>query len=161
MAELMVFREAPAKRDLEKSRSGIDFPALAVKCPALTAVAAVGAPAFALEKAARRIELKNPERTHVAVGRSTCSQVDPPAPDGDRVLACSGHRKGLGDPACVGLANPVKGSRAGSSAKSLMETDTSPERGLPVLATSKSGTQWEPRDQGLDGGLVSSLRALL
>ena len=30
-----------------------------------------------------------------------------------------------------------------------------------VLATSKSGTQWEPRDQGLDGGLVSSLRALL
>ena len=31
----------------------------------------------------------------------------------------------------------------------------------PVLATSKSGTHWEPRDQGLDGGLVSSLRALL
>ena len=30
-----------------------------------------------------------------------------------------------------------------------------------VLATSKSGTHWEPRDQGLDGGLVSSLRALL
>ena len=29
------------------------------------------------------------------------------------------------------------------------------------LATSKSGTHWEPRDQGLDGGLVSSLRALL
>ena len=33
------------------------------------------------------------------------------------------------------------------------------EKGL--LATSKSGTHWEPRDQGLDGGLVSSLRALL
>ena len=32
---------------------------------------------------------------------------------------------------------------------------------LCVLATSKSGTHWEPRDQGLDGGLVSSLRALL
>ena len=31
----------------------------------------------------------------------------------------------------------------------------------PVLATSKSGTHWEPRDQGLDGGLASSLRALL
>ena len=30
-----------------------------------------------------------------------------------------------------------------------------------LLATSKSGTHWEPRDQGLDGGLVSSLRALL
>ena len=30
-----------------------------------------------------------------------------------------------------------------------------------MLATSKSGTHWEPRDQGLDGGLVSSLRALL
>ena len=30
-----------------------------------------------------------------------------------------------------------------------------------VLSTSKSGTHWEPRDQGLDGGLVSSLRALL
>ena len=30
-----------------------------------------------------------------------------------------------------------------------------------ILATSKSGTHWEPRDQGLDGGLVSSLRALL
>ena len=30
-----------------------------------------------------------------------------------------------------------------------------------VLATSESGTHWEPRDQGLDGGLVSSLRALL
>ena len=30
-----------------------------------------------------------------------------------------------------------------------------------VLATSKSGTHWEPRDQGVDGGLVSSLRALL
>ena len=32
---------------------------------------------------------------------------------------------------------------------------------ISVLATSKSGTHWEPRDQGLDGGLVSSLRALL
>ena len=32
---------------------------------------------------------------------------------------------------------------------------------VPLLATSKSGTHWEPRDQGLDGGLVSSLRALL
>ena len=32
---------------------------------------------------------------------------------------------------------------------------------MVVLATSKSGTHWEPRDQGLDGGLVSSLRALL
>ena len=32
---------------------------------------------------------------------------------------------------------------------------------LDLLATSKSGTHWEPRDQGLDGGLVSSLRALL
>ena len=32
---------------------------------------------------------------------------------------------------------------------------------LEVLASSKSGTHWEPRDQGLDGGLVSSLRALL
>ena len=32
---------------------------------------------------------------------------------------------------------------------------------VEVLATSKSGTHWEPRDQGLDGGLVSSLRALL
>ena len=30
-----------------------------------------------------------------------------------------------------------------------------------LLATSKSGTDWEPRDHGLDGGLVSSLRALL
>ena len=30
-----------------------------------------------------------------------------------------------------------------------------------LLATSKSETLWEPRDQGLDGGLVSSLRALL
>ena len=30
-----------------------------------------------------------------------------------------------------------------------------------VLATSKSGTLWDPRDQALDGGLVSSLRALL
>ena len=30
-----------------------------------------------------------------------------------------------------------------------------------VLATSKSGTHWEPRDQGLDGGLVSSLMDLL
>ena len=30
-----------------------------------------------------------------------------------------------------------------------------------LLATSKSGTHWEPRDQGLDGGLASSLRALL
>ena len=30
-----------------------------------------------------------------------------------------------------------------------------------LLATSESGTHWEPRDQGLDGGLVSSLRALL
>ena len=30
-----------------------------------------------------------------------------------------------------------------------------------VLAISKSGTHWEPRDQGLDGGLVSSLRAQL
>ena len=28
-----------------------------------------------------------------------------------------------------------------------------------LLATSKSGTHWEPRDQGLEGGLVSSLRA--
>ena len=32
---------------------------------------------------------------------------------------------------------------------------------IELLATSKSGTHWEPRDQGLDGGLVSSLRALL
>ena len=31
---------------------------------------------------------------------------------------------------------------------------------LTMLATSKNGTHWEPRDQGLDGGLVSSLRAL-
>ena len=38
-----------------------------------------------------------------------------------------------------------------------METKTR----LRLLATSKSGTHWEPRDQGLDGGLVSSLRALL
>ena len=30
-----------------------------------------------------------------------------------------------------------------------------------LLATSKSGTLWDPRDQALDGGLVSSLRALL
>ncbi len=30
-----------------------------------------------------------------------------------------------------------------------------------LLATSKSGTHWDPRDQVLDGGLVSSLRALL
>ena len=30
-----------------------------------------------------------------------------------------------------------------------------------VLATSKNGTLWKPRDQVLDGGLVSSLRALL
>ena len=30
-----------------------------------------------------------------------------------------------------------------------------------LLATSKSGTHWEPRDQGLDGGLVSSLMDLL
>ena len=33
--------------------------------------------------------------------------------------------------------------------------------GIKLLATSKSGTHWEPRDQGLDGGLMSSLRALL
>ena len=39
-------------------------------------------------------------------------------------------------------------------------SESSPKRGK-VLATSKSGTHWEPRDQGLDGGLVSSLRALL
>ena len=32
---------------------------------------------------------------------------------------------------------------------------------LVLLATSKSGTLWDPRDQALDGGLVSSLRALL
>ena len=38
---------------------------------------------------------------------------------------------------------------------------TSEEKIRIVLATSKSGTHWEPRDQGLDGGLVSSLRALL
>ena len=31
----------------------------------------------------------------------------------------------------------------------------------PFYGSSKSGTHWEPRDQGLDGGLVSSLRALL
>ena len=30
-----------------------------------------------------------------------------------------------------------------------------------LLATSKSGTLWKPRDQVLDGGLLSSLRALL
>ena len=30
-----------------------------------------------------------------------------------------------------------------------------------LLATSKSGTHWEPRDHGLDGGLVSSLMDLL
>ena len=30
-----------------------------------------------------------------------------------------------------------------------------------VLATSKRGTLWDPRDQVPDGGLVSSLRALL
>ena len=30
-----------------------------------------------------------------------------------------------------------------------------------VLATSKNRTQWKPRGQVLDGGLVSSLRALL
>ena len=30
-----------------------------------------------------------------------------------------------------------------------------------MLATSKSGTLWKPRDQVLDGGLLSSLRALL
>ena len=35
------------------------------------------------------------------------------------------------------------------------------ETGLDLLATSKSGTHWEPRDQVLDGGLVSSLRSLL
>ena len=35
------------------------------------------------------------------------------------------------------------------------------EPSLQLLATSKSGTHWDPRDQVLDGGLVSSLRALL
>ena len=35
------------------------------------------------------------------------------------------------------------------------------EMGEYVLATSKSGTHWEPRDHGLDGGLVSSLMDLL
>ena len=39
--------------------------------------------------------------------------------------------------------------------------DVVQEAFVNVLATSKSGTHWEPRDQGLDGGLVSSLRALL
>ena len=33
--------------------------------------------------------------------------------------------------------------------------------GSRLLATSKSGTHWEPRDHGLDGGLVSSLMDLL
>ena len=44
-----------------------------------------------------------------------------------------------------------------------MVIDVTPElyARVEVLATSKSGTHWEPRDQGLDGGLVSSLRALL
>ena len=34
-------------------------------------------------------------------------------------------------------------------------------QGEGVLATSTNGTHWEPRDQVLDRGLVSSLRALL
>ena len=44
-------------------------------------------------------------------------------------------------------------------ARALVEIASNRRAGL--LATSKSGTHWEPRDQGLDGGLVSSLRALL
>ena len=44
------------------------------------------------------------------------------------------------------------GERAGGSAG---------RPGHSLLATSKSGTLWDPRDQALDGGLVSSLRALL
>ncbi len=46
------------------------------------------------------------------------------------------HAEAAGDGSCVGL-NDV------------------------LLATSKSGTHWEPRDHGLDGGLVSSLMDLL
>ena len=42
-----------------------------------------------------------------------------------------------------------------------LEYESKKRKTRRVLATSKSGTHWEPRDQGLDGGLVSSLRALL
>ena len=37
----------------------------------------------------------------------------------------------------------------------------SQNRDPAVLATSTNGTQWDPRDQVPDGGLVNSLRALL
>ena len=50
-------------------------------------------------------------------------------------------------------------SRALASNASPLCSGTNEE--LAVLATSKSGTHWEPRDQGLDGGLVSSLMDLL
>ena len=48
-----------------------------------------------------------------------------------------------------------------SMVKQMSSIGLSISKYLQVLATSKSGTHWEPRDQGLDGGLVSSLRALL
>ena len=50
---------------------------------------------------------------------------------------------------------------AGKGIRGLRQTTAVPASRFTVLATSKSGTHWEPRDQGLDGGLVSSLRALL
>ena len=71
-------------------------------------------------------------------------------------VLCTNGDKGSSDPEMTSLHLAIIREQEQRAAAAVIGTSD-----VTLLATSKSGTHWEPRDQGLDGGLVSSLRALL